>query len=121
MANDMSGTVDALKDFLNSPDAGEKIETLMGAFLGGEDSESASIKPKEHDSASAAPDIPMDSILKIVQAYSHISKQDDKRVNLLKAVKPYVRKSRADSVDTAIKLLGLMRLAPLLGDLKDVL
>ena len=132
MANDMGNTVDMLKDLLNSPGAGEKIESLLGAFMGdGEESGSApadmlgSILGKGGKTDGAMPDIPpgipVDSMLKIAQAYQQISKKDDPRVNLLKAIKPYVRSSRSESVDTAIKLLGLMRLAPLLGDLKDVL
>ena len=36
MANDMDSTVDALKELLNSPGASEKIESMLGAVLGGE-------------------------------------------------------------------------------------
>ncbi len=135
MANDMGSTLDALKDLLNSPGAEEKLSSMLGAFLGGdsEDGEKSSApadllsslmgggEKKDGGAQDILSGIPMDSMLKVAQAYQQISKKDDPRVNLLRAIKPYVRASRSESVDTAIKLLGLLRLAPLLGDLKDVL
>ncbi|HIV03245.1 MAG TPA: hypothetical protein IAC74_06685 [Candidatus Aphodoplasma excrementigallinarum] len=133
MANDMGSTIDALKDLLNSPGAEEKLSSMLGAFLGG-DGEEKSAAPadllsslmgggekKDGGAQDILSGIPVESMLKVAQAYQQISKKDDPRVNLLRAIKPYVRSSRSESVETAIKLLGLLRLAPLLGDLKDVL
>ena len=129
MANDMGNTVDMLKDLLNSPGAGEKLNHCW-AHLWGMGKRPALLPPtclalsleKAEKTDGAMPDIPpgipVDSMLKIAQAYQQISKKDDPRVNLLKAIKPYVRSSRSESVDTAIKLLGLMRLAPLFGGFK---
>lgn len=130
MANDMDSTVDALKELLNSPGASEKIESMLGAFMGGggDDDNGDSGAPADmlgslfgKGGKGGMGDLPVESMMKIAQAYQQISKKDDPRINLLKAIKPYVRESRSESVDTAIKLLGLLRLAPLLGDLKDVL
>lgn len=135
MANDMGSTIDALKDLLNSPGAEEKLSSMLGAFLGGDsEGEEKSAAPadllsslmgggekKDGGAQDILSGIPMESMLKVAQAYQQISKKDDPRVNLLRAIKPYVRSSRSESVETAIKLLGLLRLAPLLGDLKDVL
>lgn len=125
MANDINSAVDTLRELLSSPDAGEKIESMLGAFMGGSDGhDSGDGSDDVKGSSNAMPgagDIPIESIMKIAQAYSSISKADDPRVNLLKAIRPYVRKSRTESVDKAIKLMGIMRLAPLLSDLKEVL
>lgn len=131
MANDMDSAVDALKELLNSPGASEKIESMLGAFMGGggddDDGDSGGAPDMlgsllgKGGKGGGLGDLPVESMMKVAQAYQQISKKDDPRINLLKAIKPYVRESRSESVDTAIKLLGLLRLAPLLGDLKDVL
>lgn len=120
MAEDINSALDTIRAMLDSPDAGEKIGAMLGALTGGAETEQDSGKDDN-----AAPfdsgDIPIESIIKIAGAYKSISKKDDPRVNLLRAIKPYVRESRGESVDTAIKLLSVMKLAPLLGDLKDIL
>ena len=124
MAEDINSALDTIRAMLDSPDAGEKIGAMLGALTGGAETEQDSGKDGGKDD-NAAPfdsgDIPIESIIKIAGAYKSISKKDDPRVNLLRAIKPYVRESRGESVDTAIKLLSVMKLAPLLGDLKDIL
>ncbi|MBE7026818.1 MAG: hypothetical protein E7410_04570 [Ruminococcaceae bacterium] len=127
MSKDMDKAIDALKEMLDSPDGAKTIESLVSAFMSG-DSKNTPQNPKDDDEdendapvLSALSDIPVDSIMKIAGAYKSLNKTSDPRINLLKAIKPYVRSTRSESVDTAIKLLGLLRLAPLLGELKDVL
>lgn len=138
MANDMSNAIDMLKDMLNSPDAGEKIGSILSALGGGSDenenpeaalpdlSSIASMLTSTGDKKKAEKspdltDLPIANIMKIATAYQKLSKEDDPRINLLSALRPYMRHGRQNSVDTAIKLLGLLKLAPLLGDLKEVL
>lgn len=110
----MDLALDSIKEMLSSPDASEKIGSMLESFMGGSQTESTGLSADTDD-------IPLDKIMKIAQAYRGLGKADDPRVNLLKAIKPYMRESRGGSVDRAIKLLSLARLAPLLGDMKDVL
>lgn len=113
----MDFMIDSIKEFLDSPGAGEKISSLLGAFGGGEKEEQKEATEIKND----LDDIPVEKIMKLLGAYRSVSREDDARINLLRAIKPYVRKSRSESVETAIKLLSLARLAPLLGDIKEVL
>ena len=124
----MDKAIDALKEMLDSPDGAKTIESLMSTFMpsGSENTGENAKNDDERGSGDASvlnnlSDIPVDSIMKIAGAYKSLNKTSDPRINLLKAIKPYVRSGRGESVDTAIKLLGLLRLAPLLGELKDVL
>ena len=128
MSKDMDKAIDTLKEMLDSPDGAKTIESLMSTFMPIDSQTTGESKKgddgQENGDASVLnnlSDIPVDSIMKIAGAYKSLNKTSDPRINLLKAIKPYVRSTRSESVDTAIKLLGLLRLAPLLGELKDVL
>lgn len=117
LADNMDFAIDSIKEFLDSPGAGEKLQSLLGALGENRDDENE----KDDGAKGAFGDIDVESIMKIASAYKSVSRQDDSRIKLLRAIKPYVRKSRSESVETAIKLLSLARLAPLLGELKEVL
>ncbi len=125
MASDMDSTIDALKELLDSPGAASTLESLLGSFtsqLSGSSSSDANNNDTEQsEGKDILGDVDINKIMKIAGAYKSLNKTSDPRITLLKAIRPYVRKSRSESVDTAIKLLSLLRLAPLLGDLKDVL
>lgn len=108
----MDFAIEGIKEFLSSPDASEKISSMMDALgVGGDNGEKTSL----------ASDIPIESVMKIANIYKSMNSEDDKGIKLLRAIKPYVRKSRTESVETAIKFLSLAKLAPLLGDIKEVL
>lgn len=116
MADNAELALDSIKEFLSSPDASEKIGMVLDAL--GTSSEDGS---QRDEGGGLFGDISPETVMKIVSAYKRISREEDRRITLLRAIKPYVRKSRSESVDTAIKLLSLARLAPLLGDIKEVL
>jgi hypothetical protein len=122
----MDTAINTLKEMLDTPDGIKTIESLMNTFMSGEaenedEDSTESGKDDEGNLGKGFSDIPVDSIMKIAGAYKSLNKTSDPRITLLKAIKPYVRSSRSESVDTAIRLLGLLRLMPLLGELKDVL
>ena len=50
-------------------------------------------------------------------AVSSLSSGSDKRINLLSALKPYMRQTRADNIDKAIKMLKLTKLSSVFKDL----
>lgn len=142
MANDIGSAIDMLKELLSSPDAGEKISSMLSAFeneapgnssehSGGLDLSSLSgllgNNTKQAETAGEAakdstlPAIPVASIMKLTNEYQKLSRQEDPRVVLLRALRPYLRPHRLSNLDNAIKILNLVKLAPLLGELKDVL
>lgn len=142
MANDIGSAVDMIKDLLSSPDASEKISSLLSALGSDTPSESAgqdggldlsglagllgnSSKQPEASEAKAEesglPALPVASIMKLTNEYQKLSRQEDPRIVLLRALRPYLRPHRLSNLDNAIKILNLVKLAPLLGELKDVL
>lgn len=134
MANDFNAAVDMLKDLLSSPDASEKISSMLGALGMDESKQEAqpdlsalsgllgSKSDQPNDTASGeTPQLPIVNIMKLTNEYQKLSRQDDPRVNLLRALRPYLRPHRLSNLDNAIKILSLVKLAPLLGELKDVL
>lgn len=113
MADGLDGAIDTLKEILNSPDAADTISSMLGAVgLGGD------VSAKESDVPALQPEM----LSKVMAAYKSLDKGGaDRRVTLLRAVRPFMRETRRGDVDTAIKMLMLFRLMPLLGDFKDIL
>ncbi|MDO4618198.1 MAG: hypothetical protein Q4B31_01580 [Clostridia bacterium] len=86
----MADIMDTLKDLLGD-DAEEKIKSVMSSI--GDDSGS----------------INMDDISRI----GSILSKGDERSNLLLSLKPFMRSSRQQGIDSAIKLLSLSKLSGL--------
>ncbi|MBQ4160438.1 MAG: hypothetical protein IJD83_05855 [Clostridia bacterium] len=112
MEGGIDGAVDALKDLLNSPDAAKTIESMLGSIGIGTDTPA----PKAD-----MPALQPEKLMQVMQAYKSIGDSPDNRVTLLRAVRPFLRDSRRSNVDTAIQLLTVMRILPLLGEFKDLL
>ncbi len=112
MEGGLDSAIDTLKDILNQPDAADTISSMLGAIGLGE------AKTTQSDTL---PALPVEKLLPLMEAYKSLGNTSDDRVKLLRAVRPFLRKSRQSGVDTAIQLLTMLRLMPLLGDLKDLI
>ncbi len=110
MADGLDGAIDTLKEILNSPDAADTISSMLGAVgLGAEPA-------KESQTPPLKPEL----LAKVMEAYQSIDRSNaDRRVALLRAVRPFMRETRRSDVDTAIRMLMLFQLMPLLGEFKD--
>lgn len=97
-----------LSELLNDPDGMEKIRKMAQTLLG------ESEKPPE-DSGNTLPNIDMASVAKVMSLLKS-NRQDDKRIKLLYALKPNLSPEKQEKVDSAIKILKLIELAPLLGE-----
>ena len=74
--------------------------------------------PKKESKEAKSPDIQGDmisAVTKIAPLLSEAQKDDDS-TRLLKALKPLLSKPRQDKVDSAIKIIGLLRLMPILRE-----
>ena len=96
MADDMSGKI---MDILNNPDMMKKLSDAIGGT----------------SQKSAAPSIGTDdellsSVKNIMNTLNHT---DDRRINLLNAIRPYMRESRAAEIDRTIRMLRMTKLAEL--------
>lgn len=103
--DDMSAKIEAL---LNQPDAMEKLSQAAQSLFGGSGGEAAP------PSAEGLPDLDIGAIMNIMGKLNHMG--DDNRARLLMALKPHLSEKRRARVDTAVKLLKLASLAPLLKD-----
>jgi len=103
----MDDMASKLSELLSDPDAVDKIRNMAGALLGGEESKPLVDMPS---------DIPADigAIMKIVGALN--SGGNDNRSQLLLALKPHLSEPRRERVDSAIKILKLINILPLIKD-----
>ena len=103
-----------LADLLNDPESLGRLREMAENILGG-NSESP---PKQESSESSIfGDIDPSQIENIISVMSRLkANQNDDRSKLLLALKPHLSPPKREKVDTAIKLLKLIDLLPLLKD-----
>lgn len=104
-----------LADLLNDPDSLSRVREMAENLLGNQSAPS----PPENDAGSIFGDMDIDpsQIGKIMSVMSKLkSNRDDDRSRLLLALKPHLSPPRREKVDTAVKLLKLIDLLPLLKD-----
>ena len=103
--DDLNEKLDRL---LSSPDGLKRIEELMGAF-------GAAVPNTPPPPSAPVPDMSM--MLKLAPLLSHMSKDDDAAA-LLHALRPHLQRDRQKRLDDAGQMLKLMRMLPLLTELK---
>lgn len=110
----MADMMDTLRGLLGE-DADQKINSVMSALGGAGSSDTQSVDSPQPDTE--PPQSPAITPELLVQAQGLIrqlsSPEGDNRAYLLQSLKPYVRDSRKNSIDTAIKLLNITRLSKL--------
>ena len=95
---------DKLNSMLSNPDLMRTISALASGF-GGSATENS--QPDRQDFYG-------DIGAELSSVVSSINDNNDSRINLLYALKPYMRSARADQMDMAIKILKLTKLTSLL-------
>lgn len=98
MADDMT---DKIKSILNNPE-------MMNMF-------NSLITPENESSRNDSSQSDIAQSLKT--AMNGINGAHDKRINLLNALKPYMRQSRSSNIDKAIRMIKLTQLGSILKDL----
>ena len=104
-----------LEDILNDPESMNKVRMMAESLLGDDgegQKESASNDEENRQSFINSADI--GRIMNVIGAYE--SKGNDNRAKLLLALKPHLSQKRQEKVDSAIKLLKLIEILPLLKD-----
>ena len=100
MADDIN---EKLRQLLSNPDALSMVSSVLSK-LNSDDSKHADIEENNLENT-------------IKNAVSSFSSDGDRRINLLSALKPYMRQTRADNIDKAIKMLKLTKLSSVFKDL----
>ncbi len=109
---------DMLKNILGNPAAMEQIMGLMQSF---NKKESDGDSPEKKEEKPAALPFGLDNpetLLKLGNAFGKIANEDDPRVNLLKAIRPYLSEKRLRSADQAMQILKLSKMSALFEELK---
>lgn len=106
----MADMIETLKNMLgDNPE--EKINSLMKAMNSGK---TESTHPTIDDTVQTNQDVNNDLLYQAQSLISQLSNAgNDTRSNLLMALKPYMRESRRNSIDNAVKLLNLAQLSQL--------
>lgn len=105
-----------LAELLNDPDSLNMVREMAENILGDNKKEEKT-PPSDVGSIFGNMDIDPVQIGKIMSVMSRLkSDKDDSRARLLLALKPHLSAPRREKVDTAIKLLKLIDLLPLLKD-----
>ena len=93
---------DKLNALLSNPEIMKTISGLAEQFVSSEQQETSDISNNMPDISNLA------NIAKSINA------EDDNRIRLLNALKPYMNSKRSANMDTAIKILKLTKLTSLL-------
>ncbi len=116
----MDDISEKLADILNDPDSLNRVREMAENILGNNST-------KTESTASKSPDVSIGSLFgddfdpvqlgKIISIMSRLKNdRDDNRAKLLLALKPHLSAPRREKVDTAVKLLKLLDLLPLLRE-----
>lgn len=100
MADDL---VEKLKQVMSNPGAMDMVSSLLNSNSNQEKRSEAQIDDNFETT--------------VKNAVSSLNYSGDNRINLLSALKPYMRQSRADNIDKAIKMLKLTKLSSVFKDL----
>ena len=111
-------TPDSINDILSSlsPSDMENITKLASEFFTGSQQ---STKEEKKDNQSPPPfNIDMDMIMKLASVMNKLNSQpEDPRCRLLRDLKPMLSPPRRKKVDSAIQMLQMMSLMPLIKEL----
>lgn len=105
----MDDISEKLSSLLSDPEGMEKIRNMAQNLLGSKPEESPKINNDDLDIDIGA----LTGILKKMKGPAG----NDSRINLLLALKPNLSKEKQAKVDSAIKILRLIELAPILKDM----
>lgn len=110
MGENFTPNLDDIKGFINNPDFQEKLKTIMEYLPQNKD------KDSENNNTSFEMD---DSFLMMQKVKKMLDKKkdvDDPRINLLNAIKPYLKHSRQQQIDNYTKILNVTMFSQILKD-----
>ena len=111
-----------INNVLNNPEAMKQISDIASQLgLGGsggeneQNSPSAEERREPQKKSESEPSFDLGSIMMLKKAMETLNEKDE-NIELLRALKCHFSEKRAKKVDDAIKIMGLLRLLPLIKD-----
>lgn len=99
-----------LSGILNDPESMERVKKMAESILGGAEEKES---PPKIDKGILGSD-ELQSIMSVIQRFKTTG--NDPRTQLLNALKPHLSEPRKEKVDTAIKILKVIELLPLMKE-----
>lgn len=115
---DEMNLADAINSILGDPETGGKIKDIVQSLSGGPQTGSPAAGPDLQNVQNSMPDI--SKIMKFKSMYDTAMQDNDPRVVLLSALRPYLSSKRAKNLDSCIKFLRFYKIAGMLKD-SDIL
>lgn len=107
----MDNIQDKIAEIMSDPEALSQVQSL-GKMLGIAPEKEAP-KPEPVEESSALSGEALSSIAKIAPLLSQVNREDD-TTRLLAALRPFLSEEKCRKLDSAKKMLGLMKVLPLL-------
>lgn len=104
----MDDISEKLATILNDPDSMNRVRQMAESILGGEKQQDI---PSENSGISAGD---MQMIMSLISRFNNAG--DDDRTRLLMALKPHLSEPKREKVDTAVKILKMIELLPLIKE-----
>ena len=106
-----------LADILNDPNSLKRVREMAESILGNSGDKKSESPPISNINSLFGEDFDPAQIGKIISIMSRLkSTSDDNREKLLLALKPHLSAPRREKIDTAIKIIKLIDMLPLLRE-----
>lgn len=113
----MDDLSEMLAGILNDPESMERVRKMAEGFLGTEGEPQAAKTSEASPLGDIADMLGAEDLGAIVNIISRLkSAGNDNRAQLLTALKPHLSEPRREKVDTAIKILKVLEILPLIKD-----
>lgn len=120
MSDNMSNLMNQISNMLNSNEIPDDIKNMMSNLSKSQKDSSTSntASPNEIPNSSQAPDLDIETIMKIKKIMDSMKEtKNDPRANLLRSLKPYLKDSRKEKVEQYIQFLGIEKAFETFGSL----
>ena len=120
MSDNMSTLMNQISNMLNSNEIPDDIKNMMSNLSKSQKDSSTSntASPNEISNSSQAPDLDIETIMKIKKIMDSMKEtKNDPRANLLRSLKPYLKDSRKEKVEQYIQFLGIEKAFETFGSL----
>lgn len=120
MSDNMSNLMNQISNMLNSNEIPDDIKNMMSNLSKSQKDSSTSYtaSPNEISNSSQAPDLDIETIMKIKKIMDSMKEtKNDPRANLLRSLKPYLKDSRKEKVEQYIQFLGIEKAFETFGSL----
>lgn len=109
----MDDLTEKLSELLNDPESMNRVRQMAESILGEKEEEKPS-SPSIPDIGSMLGPGELKTMMTLISKFN--SSSNDSRTQLLTALKPHLSEPRREKVDTAIKILKVLELLPLIKE-----